>query len=210
MDPYDNNIYLILGGAYFKTGNFSQAEKILLQGIELFPENGDLYVQLGTVYENRNRLSKAAAVLKEALTKKDTNRPTAYNNLGIVYWRMKNYQQSVSFAKQALATDPDFLDAYLTLGITYEDMGYQEQAFAQFRKGWEKGLDMVAIYYNWADNYIKMNQLNRAIIYLKEAVILEPGRPEIHEKLATAYIKKGLFKEAENEKRRAAEIRAGK
>jgi tetratricopeptide (TPR) repeat protein len=209
LNPYDYSIYSTLGAAYFKTGDLRLAETTLEEGVRLFPEKGDLYVQLGTVYENQNRLPEAVAILQKAVAIKDFSLARAYNNLGIVFWRMKNYKQSVYFAKQALTNNPNLLDAYLTLGITYEDMGRQDLALAQFRNGWLKGLDMVAVYSEWADNFLKMNQLDRAILYLKEAVKLESDRPEIHKKLASAYERKGLLKEAENEKRIAEKIKRG-
>ena len=107
----------------------------------------------------------------------------------------------------ALKLDPNFLDAYLTLGITYEDMGYQDLAFAQFRKGWQLGLDMVGIYNNWAVNFMKMNEVDRALIYLQEAVKLDPNRVEIFDNLAQAFMMKNMYSEAEKARNSAQLLR---
>ena len=83
---------------------------------------------------------------------------------------MREFQKSVTAARRAIATNPELLDAYLTLGITYEEMGQQEMALEQFSTAWQKGLDMVALYNEWSLNFINMNMVDKAILYLQEAV----------------------------------------
>jgi tetratricopeptide (TPR) repeat protein len=197
LNPYRYNPYVTLGSAYFKIRAFKQAEEIFLKAIQLFPEKGDSYVGLATVYEHQNKLTQAVSVIQKALTTKEVNQARAYNNLGIVYWRQGNLQKSVTAAQKAIELDPELLDAYLTLGITYEGMGQGDLAFAQFRKAWQKGLDMVGTYNEWAINFIRTNTPDKAIFYLQEAIKLDPSRPASHKNLSTAYQMKGMLQEAE-------------
>jgi tetratricopeptide (TPR) repeat protein len=199
--------YLTLSAVNFKLGRMQEAEKLLHQAITLFPNKGDLYVQLGSIYENQNRLAETVSALNTALSKTDVNLVQAYNNLGIVFWRQKLLEQSKTAAEMALKLDPNFLDAYLTLGITYEDMGYQDLAIAQFRKGWQLGLDMVDIYNNWAVNFMKMNKVDRALIYLQEAVKLDPNSIESFDNLAQAFMLKNMYREAEKARNSAQRLR---
>jgi tetratricopeptide (TPR) repeat protein len=194
--PSDYDTLTLLATAHFKTGNLRQAEQVLQQIIGLFPEKGDPYVQLATIYEHRDRLAEAAALLEKALAAPEVNRAQAYNTLGIVYWRQQQYQRSVAAALEAIALNPQLLDAYLTLGITYEEMGRQDLAFQQFRLGWERGLDMVAVYNDWARNLLGAKQPGRALPYLLEAIKLEKGRAESHENLGAAYETLGMLPEA--------------
>jgi Flp pilus assembly protein TadD len=55
------------------------------------------------------------------------------------------------------------------------------------------------MYNNWSDHHRKNNNPDRAILYLKQAVSLEPARLEIHRNLARAYSMKGMTAEAELE-----------
>jgi tetratricopeptide (TPR) repeat protein len=210
LNPLDYEVYTLLSAAYFKNNNYPEAEETLRTGIGLFPEKGELYIQLGVIYENQNRLQEAVTVLQKALNSKKTDLARAYNTLGIVYWRMGEFQKSVTAARRAIAANPDLLDAYLTLGITYEEMGQQEMALEQFRTAWQKGLDMVALYNEWALNFINMNMVDKAILYLQEAVKLDPDRLESFINLETAYRKKGMLKEAEITKRKAESLRLHK
>ena len=200
INPYQSISYKVLATAHLNSRNFKQAEIILSKALSLFPQNGDLYIILGVVYENQGRLQNAVDVLHRALQIEGTSQAQAYNNLGIVYWRLKRYQDSVEVAKKALQLDPELLDAYITLGITYEDMGEQELAFEQFNNAWSKGFDVVRLYNHWSKNFLKTGHTDKAILYLQEAIRLKPDYAESHKNLAEAYLIKGMIKESENEK----------
>jgi len=203
--PYD-----ILGAAYLKVGEPVQAEKIFTQAVSMFPRKGDPYLRLAAVYEKQNRLPEAIATLQKVFVLKDVNLARAYNQLGIVYWRMHNLPESIRAAQQALQIDPAYKDAYLTLGISYEDSGQMELAVSEFNRGWQAGLDMVGIYNNWAENQMRNNDPDRAIIYLQQAVRLEPDRVISHRNLSRAYAQKGAVAEAEREEKLARQLEAEK
>jgi tetratricopeptide (TPR) repeat protein len=177
-NPLHYGSYVVLGRAYFKTGNYPKAKQTYEEALKLFPDKGDLYVSLAAVYEHMNRLQSALNMLNIGLTKKDINKAQAYNNLGIIYGRLKRLSDSRSAAMKAIELDPELLDAHITLGITYEDMGQQDLAFAEFREAWHKVYDMVATYNYWAVNFMKQNDTDRAVMYLQEALRLEPDHQE--------------------------------
>jgi tetratricopeptide (TPR) repeat protein len=159
------------------------------------------------VYEHQNRLPEAVSSLEKGLAAREVNRAQAYNTLGIVYWRQRDYSRSVTAAQKAIAINPQLVDAYLTLGITYEDMGYREQAMEQFRRGWKQGLDAVGIFNDWAMNFLGANKADRALFYLLEAIRLEPGRPQSHENLGHVYEAMGMIEEAQREREVARSLR---
>ena len=192
--------YKVLATASLNGRSFKRAESTLLDALKRFPQHGDFYIILGAVYENQNRLQDAVKILHRALQIEGTSQSQAYNNLGIVYWRLGRFQDSVDSAQKALAIDPDLLDAHVTLGITFEDMGQQKLALAQFTTAWQKGYDMVRLYNNWAKNFLKAGQPERAILYLREAVKLKPDSHESHRNLLDAYLMQGMAREAEEEK----------
>ena len=199
--PYD-----ILAAAALKGGAPDRAEAVLRQALALFPQRTEVYVRLASVYQEQNRPAEALALLEQALSLRTENPAPVYNQLGIVYWRLKRFPESIRAAQQAITLDPNLLDAYLTLGISYEDSGQQEMALRQFTAGWQRGLDMVGIYTGWAENHLRGGSLDRAILYLREAVRLAPGQARPHELLAEAYGRKGMSAEAQQEKELARRL----
>lgn len=209
LKPYRYQPYDILGTTYLKMGNYPQAEKTFLRVLEIFPQKGEGYIRLASVYEKQNRLAEAVKILNRALVLRDIKLASVYNQLSIVLWRMRNLPESIQAAQKALELDPDFLDAYLTLGISYEDSGQLDRAFALFNRGWQRGLDMVTLYNDWADHQLKNNNPDRAILYLKEAVSLDPDRAESHRNLSRAYAVKKMTAEAEFEQKMARRLSSG-
>lgn len=209
LRPYRYKPYDIIGMIYLKKGDFPQAEKAFLRALEMFPMNGDVYIRLASVYEKQSQWTKAIEILNRSLTLQGVNHAKIYNQLSIVYWRMNNLPESIRAGHKAIELDPDFLDAFLTLGISYEDSGALEMAFSQFNRGWQRGLDMVSIYNNWSDHHMKNNNPDRAILYLQQAVRLEPGRADSHRNLARAYAMKGMTAEAESERKIFRQLSSG-
>ncbi len=207
LNPYNYEAFILLAAAYFKSGNLLQAERTLKQALGLFPAKGDIYVQLGVIHEHQNRLAEAVNMLKMGLASREVDRARAYNTLGIVHWRQRNYSLSVTAAQKAIEINPQLVDAYLTLGITYEDMGHRDLALQQFTRGWQQGLDVVGIFNGWAMNFLNSNQADKAEFYLLEAIKLEPGRPESHDNLASVYQVKGMSAQAHKEREIARSLR---
>jgi tetratricopeptide (TPR) repeat protein len=55
---------------------------------------------------------------------------------------------------------------------------------------------------------MNMNDADKAIMYLREAIKLEPDNPESHENLGMAYEMKGLTEKAVEEKKLAERLRS--
>jgi len=68
---------------------------------------------------------------------------------------------------------------------------------------------MAGIYVNWAAGHLQSGNRDRAILYLREAVRLEPDRAKSHQLLAEAYGRKGMIGEAEQEKELARRLLQG-
>ena len=202
--PYD-----ILAVAALKGGDFGRAQAVLEKALVLFPGRGEVYARLASVYEKQGRLTEAQVMLEGALGRGVTSLAQVYNQLAIVHWRQRRYPESIQAAQEAITLDPGLLDAYLTLGISYEDSGQQDLALAQFTAARQRGLDMPGIYASWAAGHLQSGNPDRAILYLREAAKMEPGRAKTHQLLAEAYGRKGMAAEAAQEKELARRLGAG-
>ena len=58
-DSSDKNAVMIESMKEFEKGNFVEAERILLELIYFFPDDGELYNNLGVVYESRGDINSA-------------------------------------------------------------------------------------------------------------------------------------------------------
>jgi len=81
--------------------------------------------------------------------------PAAYYNIGIIYYRLEQYQQSIDYFKKAIHEKADYAAAYFNLGIVYQTLGLQQHALEQYNEA-TRLLPGHANAYN-----------NKALIYLK-------------------------------------------
>jgi len=60
--------------------------------------------------------------------------PAAYYNIGIIYYRLGQDQQSIDYFKKAIHEKADYAAAYFNLGIVYQMLGLQQQALEQYNE----------------------------------------------------------------------------
>ncbi|OGR05324.1 MAG: hypothetical protein A2511_01060 [Deltaproteobacteria bacterium RIFOXYD12_FULL_50_9] len=194
LNPDYSDAYVTLGAVYGKSGNHIKAEELMLKAITLDPGNGYAYQNIGSAYERQNRLEEAKAAFLKALQLPNIDPAKIHNNLGIVYWRLGDFQQSINHARAAIDLEPDYLDAYITLAITYEDMGKQDKAFEQFREAWKKGYPMIRAYQTWARELLQEDKVDKAISYLNEAIALSPEQADESRKLLNQALARQAWK----------------
>lgn len=199
--------YINLSNAIEDEGKHKEAEQLLRKAIELDPENGAAYLNLGCVLEKRNRLQEALANLEIARSKKKVDLAKLHTNLGLVYRRMKNFAQAKEESVTALHYDPYSTNALLTLGIVYSETGRLNKALEQFQKAEDMGLDTVDLYNNWGITYYKLSRTDEAISLFKQALAINPNHPESHYNLGIAYSSKGMMEEARKEMSLAMRLR---
>jgi len=82
------------------------------------PEFVDAYINLGSIYFNRNNYSEAESNFKKA-TEIDSKNPDAFANLGRTYYKEKKYLEAEEAYKAALSAKTGYYETYKDLGLLY-------------------------------------------------------------------------------------------
>jgi tetratricopeptide (TPR) repeat protein len=109
----------------------------------------------------------------------------AYNNRGIAYASLGQYQQAIEDYNKAIRLQPDFAVAYNNRGVAYDSLHQYQQAIEDYNKAIRLKLDFFDAYYNRANDYERLNRHERAIEDYNEAIRLKPT-------YAVAYYKRGF------------------
>lgn len=135
------------------------------------------------------RFDDAGKTLEDVL-KLAPDHPPALNLLANVQRRLGNYQVSEALWKRAIQVRPDYLNAYLNLGILYYDAQYYTSA--------EKVLaDAVGIYPRWNEVwYLALTKMalgknDDAIGLIEKHFTAQPAQEELRFALALAWYAKG-------------------
>ncbi|MBI3015110.1 MAG: tetratricopeptide repeat protein [Candidatus Tectomicrobia bacterium] len=101
--------YTFLGWAYSHQGNLEEAIKRCFQAIELDPEFGNPWNDIGAYYIQQGRLEEAIPYLKQAMTAKNYE---AYHyphcNLGRIYLLQHKYLEATAEFRKALEIEPGY------------------------------------------------------------------------------------------------------
>jgi tetratricopeptide (TPR) repeat protein len=106
LDPKAGSAFLDLGGCYNEENKFSQAEKPLLQGLELAPQCALGHYELARAYWSQKRWKDAAPHARKAVQLDPALAP-AYVVPGNVMLRERNAPGALKAFKEYLRLEPN-------------------------------------------------------------------------------------------------------
>jgi tetratricopeptide (TPR) repeat protein len=118
LRPDIQNFRLSLGNAYLKAGDLPAAEG-QFHALTGTPSAADALRSLASLYSNRGDSGKAIEYLRRSLQIKPVN-PDAHDDLGILYFKQKNYVDAAREFESALQQQPGFGPAVLNLAAAQQ------------------------------------------------------------------------------------------
>lgn len=123
--------------------DFPQAVKTYTQIAEMSPDDSQVYVDLGSAYENNGDIDKAIANYEKAIKISNEQYPTPYLRAGVIYHRkqdttkaMANFEKAESLYRAA-SNNEGVNEVWRQRGLLYRDKGNYAQAREQFEKSLE-------------------------------------------------------------------------
>lgn len=121
------------GYSYFQSEKYEKAEKNFLKSLKLKKDPNTL-MSLGMTYDSMNDPAKAISYYQQALQMDHHAKHYIYNNLGVSYAKIKQYEKAIQAFQNAIKTKPDYALSYYNLGKAYFANDQKWQAKAQFNK----------------------------------------------------------------------------
>ncbi len=129
--PNNGLAYYHLGFAYGITGDHRAELADYQKAVELGLSDWQLFLNLGLLYLDGDRLDDATAVLRLA-TLLGPYHPETHFNLALAYERTGTYLLAEQEILLSLRLDPNQLDARNQLGVIYADEGNFERAHEEW------------------------------------------------------------------------------
>ena len=126
-----------LGDLALRTGSLAEAVSYYTQALALRPDLGVALDRLGLADGRLGLYDEAIAVIEKAsrAEPKDPSHPTS---LGKIYLLVSSPARAVDSFRQAIALDPDFLEAYEGLAEAQARLGDYEAALATLDRSFER------------------------------------------------------------------------
>ena len=154
--------------------DFSQAEKLYRQAIELNPNYALAYTNLGSTLNDLQRYDEAEIMLRKAI-ELDPNNSLAHNNLGNSLYNLKRYDEAEELFRKAMVLDPNNAFAYDNLGSTLNNLKRYDKAEELYRKAIALDPNNAFAYNNLGSMLRDLERYEEAEIVLRKAIELDPN-----------------------------------
>lgn len=172
---------------------------LVAAGLLLALFSGKSWYQTGYWHDSMTLLSHALEV--------NPLSPVALNNIAFCYDYTGDIQTEIQYLQRAIASRPDLISPYLSLGEAEIKLGHWEKAKGTFRAGYAVAPQQVADeLISSAADYGRLHKNDLAIWYGRLAVELRPNSAVAHRGLGAALAEMGDRDAALAELRLAAQI----
>lgn len=147
----------------------------------------DYWVAAGDGHSGAGRDQDALDAYRRALDA-DPDSVMAYNGIGVVYTRMKRFDEAVAAFEQALKRDPDSAWTRSNLGLAYIELRKYPEAIDALRRAVRSMPDLSVAHFNLGIAYAKSEQYREAAASYQEAIRLSPSMADAYYGLGLAYL----------------------
>lgn len=186
------------GNAALKTENYTLAETIWRQVIQLAPNLTDAHYSLGLVFTHQGRWEEAITSFRRAISL-DPKLAWAHNNLGNALAEVGQVEEAITSFRRAIELAPDKAEFYHNLGLTFAEKGRWEEALEAYRHTIDTPDDALAYFY--LGNELYHNGQNEgdkegAIVAFRRTIKLNPSNALAYTSLGAVLTEQGKLDEA--------------
>lgn len=161
-----------LANTYIKLKNYQKAEDLFKIGIKYGQRDAFLYNNLANLYLMQGKLDEALENLKIAAAY-DPNSSLISYNLANIYYNMAEYNTAIRYYKQALQFDASMCDARYNLALSYQKSSLPSFMIKEYETLVKHCPAHIEGVLNLAAYYIEVDQLEKALILYKQALVLK-------------------------------------
>jgi tetratricopeptide (TPR) repeat protein len=162
-----------------------------------------LFLQIRILRDTKH-LDQALALLQKIIADKTTRKPIYYALLSSLYQEIPDMQQGLNILSEGIGLYPDNAQLLFEMTILLEKTGNHEQAMTtsekvlQLQPNHSEALNFIG--YSWAE---ENRNLDKALVYIRQAVAQKPENGFIHDSLGWVYFRLGDFNHAVEELEKA-------
>ncbi|NQV16423.1 fused MFS/spermidine synthase [bacterium] len=185
IDPEYLLAYSRLGKIYLERRQVDKAVAILEKALKIDPNWGTAQIQLRAIREKYSGQRAPKPMITNVPKMGDKEDPRYYYNRGVVAVQNQNYESAVNDFKQALKFNPEYLNALIGLGATYQALENLREAIVHYKNVLSLRPDHAGTHNNLAIVYSDVENYKLAIEHCDKALAFGfPVHPEFLKMLA--------------------------
>jgi len=117
--------YQLISSSYIAKKDTLGALETLKEGLNDYPDNNAIMVDLINIYLNMNKSDEAMKYLNMAISQ-DPKNASFHFAMGTLYDKLGNFEESKKSYETAISFKPDYFDAYYNLGALFFNKGVKQ------------------------------------------------------------------------------------
>jgi tetratricopeptide (TPR) repeat protein len=197
-----------LGRLHLKKRNIDEALEAFETALTIDPDFVISYVGLGAALRAKGRIADAISVHKKAIKMApdyDLAYYEAYHHLGADYLAQHKLDMAIETLHKAIKLNSSAHEPYNSLGLAYAKKGNGHKALEMYQQAIAIRPDFSLAYNNLGALYLE-DETDKAILFLRRAIELDPSSADAHSNLGLAVIKKGSFSNGISQFKRALQL----
>lgn len=193
--PADINILNYYAIANFFLSNFDLSKEVFEKILNLDPGYFDAHLYLARIYSKLDILDLSINYYDKALA---INKFFfIYNELGLVYFRKKSYEQALLNFIKSIKLNKNFYEGYFNIGLVYHSANNISLAIKSFEEAIKYNPKYAEAFNNLGLLYVELNQLDNAIYNYNQAIKYNPNLYLAYTNLSQVYLSKGDFEKVD-------------
>jgi tetratricopeptide (TPR) repeat protein len=171
-------------------GQYQEARQIYQQALGYRSDSPEIHYGIATVCFLLGDSHSAVYHFKEVI-RIDPLRAGAYINLGAVYNRLGQYEESLAILRRGIQLDTNRAEGYYNLALVYKQLGQLDMGINAYREAVRLNPRMYDAHYNLGNIFFEKGQLALAIAHYKQALEIRPNWEKGKKALETAQAVQG-------------------
>ncbi len=207
INKEDADVYLAWGALLIKKKDYTEAKEKLNLAVQYNTKDARPLYMLAIVEIETGNLDSALEKLMIIINSTENNFE-ALHNIAYIYFRKKDYENAISYAKKSLAIFQHKVETYLLLGDIYAIQNKEKESLQFYEMAEMNNLKTFFLYMSWAISLQKFKHHDKAIEKLNMAndCLNAKKCDEIYARLAVSYLRTNQVDLAVENKNKALSI----
>jgi tetratricopeptide (TPR) repeat protein len=205
LDPENIELRYKLAQSYLWSKQYPSAIEQFRLLLLRDPDSAPIHMLLGEVLDAANKEDQATAEF-EAAVKVAPHQPEAHFGLGYMYWKQRRFEEASREFRAELADQPEHTQALTYLGDAEMHSGNSQSAREYLQRALKLDAKIRLVHLDLGIILIDHKDYAQAEFHLREAIRLDPSKPDAHYRLGKLWSAVGREKEAEAEFAKVKEL----
>ena len=199
-------LFNLIGAAHSGLKNLDQAIDNFNKVLELNPQDGMAYFNIGTIFLEKRNFEAAIENYQNCLSINPSH-AEAFDNMGSALKAQGNFTTAIEQFTQAINLKPNFAQAHYNLGIALHETGDPQAAIKSHRKACQIRPNYFKAYLGMGNAMKDKGELDTAIDSYKQAINIKPDYADAYYNMGNALKDKGELNTAIDSYKQAIKIK---